>query len=46
MMQFPNKQVLAALREKYPAGTKIYPAPYERPLSRAGGYDWNGTVCG
>ena len=35
MMQFPNKQVLAALREKYPAGTKIilhhmkdpYPVP-------------------
>ena len=35
MMQFPNKQELAALREKYPAGTKIilhhmddpYPVP-------------------
>ena len=35
MMQFPNKRVLAALREKYPAGTKIilhhmkdpYPVP-------------------
>ncbi len=34
-MQFPNKQELAALREKYPAGTKIilhrmndpYPVP-------------------
>lgn len=23
MMQFPNKQELAALREKYPPGTKI-----------------------
>ena len=35
MMQFPNKQELAALREKYPPGTKIilhhmndpYPVP-------------------
>ena len=35
IMQFPNKQELAALREKYPAGTKIilhhmkdpYPVP-------------------